>query len=86
VHQRKSSSLGKEGWRRTNERGLSGNAEIWYVELCSDRSPPTYTGKDRCEFLPKKEDEGAMLDARDSILVKLHSSVKVGGTLIGRLA
>lgn len=32
--------------------------EIWLME-----------GKDRCEFLPKKEDEGSMLDVRDSILV-----------------
>lgn len=28
-------------------------------------------GKTRCEFLPKKEDEGVMLDARDGILVCL---------------
>lgn len=27
------------------------------------------TGKTRCEYLPKKEDEGAMLDARDTVLV-----------------
>jgi hypothetical protein len=52
---------------------LFGYAEIWYVLDLLDRgSADKMVGKERCEYLPKKEDEGVMLDARDSILVSRH--------------
>jgi hypothetical protein len=34
-------------------------------------------GKTRCEYLPKKEDEGIMLDARDTILVRIVRGIAV---------
>lgn len=38
-------------------------------------------GKERCEFLPAKGDEGIMLDARDAVLVSLRfdMSLESGG-------
>lgn len=66
---------------------MFGYAEIWYVPDLSDRgSADRMAGKERCEHLPKKEDEGEMLDARDSILVRCPRSAAWGLLLIIRQA
>ena len=31
---------------------------------------PDWSGKARCEYLPSKSDNGAMVDARDAVLVR----------------
>ena len=43
-------------------------------------------GKDRCEFLPKKDDEGAMLDARDAVLVSYALKVKLTKRQVSRIS
>jgi chromosome transmission fidelity protein 1 len=59
-------SLAKNGSdERINEACLDMQkaGECWAVGLADPQ------GKTRCEFLPSKADETAMLDARDAVLV-----------------
>lgn len=47
-------------------RALTKGGDERMNEACLDMQK---SGKERCEYLPKKDDEGLMLEARDSVLV-----------------